>query len=183
MTRESDFYIELYQTKFRGGDTKTFQIIGVPIGNVKIKRQVQFHLAAPLMKYHQKTFNSFCLSSLASEFNCINYNMYVLALVNIIEESLTLEKENCKNKIHFANSIMSNRREIKGKQTLRYNLSIWIENDAFDILNDISENIILVQLTDSPGNVNHAISIVGHCIFEYNYMKALCLTQVLTDLI
>ena len=36
------------------------------------------------------------------------------------------------------------------------------ENDAFDILNDISENITLVQLMESLGNVNHAISIVGH---------------------
>ena len=40
--------------------------------------------------------------------------------------------------IHFANDIMSNRRKIKGEQNLRYNLKIWREDDAFDILNDIS---------------------------------------------
>ena len=39
----------------------------------------------------------------------------------------------------------------------------------FDILNKISENVTLIQLMDSLGNVNHAISIVGHCIFESNY--------------
>ena len=50
-------------------------------------------------------------------------------------------------------------------------------NDAFDILNDISENVTLVQLMDSIGNVNHSISIVGHWIFDSNYNKALCLTQ------
>ena len=49
--------------------------------------------------------------------------------------------------------------------------------DAFDILNDINENVTLVQLMGSLGNVNCAISILGHCIFYSNYKKALCLTQ------
>ena len=57
---------------------------------------------------------------------------------------------------------MSNRIKIKGEQNLRYNLTIWSKNDAFDILNDISENFTLVQLMESLGNVNHAIIIVGH---------------------
>ena len=57
---------------------------------------------------------------------------------------------------------MSNRKKKKGEQNLRYNLTIWSENDAFDILNEISENVTLVQLMDSLGNVNHDIIIVGH---------------------
>ena len=75
---------------------------------------------------------------------------------------MTLHTENCKNIIHFANAIISNRRKIKGEHNLIYNLAIWKKNDAFDILNDISENVTLVQLMDSLGNVNHAISKVGH---------------------
>ena len=51
------------------------------------------------------------------------------------------------------------------------------ENDAFDILNDISENVTLVQLMDSLVNMNHVINIVGHWIFDSNYKKAICLTQ------
>ena len=51
------------------------------------------------------------------------------------------------------------------------------ENDAFDVLNDISANFTLVQLMESLGNVNHAISILGHWIFESNYKKVLFLTQ------
>ena len=35
-------------------------------------------------------------------------------------------------------------------------------NDSFGILNDISENFILVQLMESLGNVNNAIIVVGH---------------------
>ena len=78
---------------------------------------------------------------------------------------------------------MSNRRKIKCEQNLRYNLTIWRGDDAFDILNYISENVTLVQLMDSLGNVNRAISIVGHCIFDSNYNKSLCLTQKSIDLI
>ena len=78
---------------------------------------------------------------------------------------------------------MSKRRKIKGEQNLRYNMTIWSKNDDFDILNDISENVTLVQFMDSPGNVNHAISIVEHWIFYYNNKKSLCLTQKLLDII
>ena len=86
MTREPDFFIKLYQTKFRGDDAKIFQIFGGRIGNVKITRTVQFQLAAPVMKYYQKISNSCCLSSLASAFHCINENRAVIDLVNSIEE-------------------------------------------------------------------------------------------------
>ena len=50
-------------------------------------------------------------------------------------------------------------------------------NDAFGIINDISEYVTLVQYMDSLGNVNRAISIVGHWIFDSNYEKSLCLIQ------
>ena len=70
---------------------------------------------------------------------------------------------------------MTNRRKIKGDQNLRYNLTIWKKNDAFDILNDIRDNVTLVQLMDSIGNVNRAT--LGHWIFDSNYKKALYLTQ------
>ena len=85
MTCESDFYRKLYQNKFRGNDTNIYQIFGVPIGNTKITRKVQFHPAAPVMKYHQKKSNTCYLSSLASSFHCINANRAVPALVNSIE--------------------------------------------------------------------------------------------------
>ena len=72
---------------------------------------------------------------------------------------------------------MSNRRNIKGEQKLRYNLTIWKKNNDFDIINYISENVTLVNLMGSLGNVNHANSIVGRWIFDSNYNKSLCLTQ------
>ena len=136
-----------------------------------------------MIKYPQKTYNSSCLSSLSSAFHCIGNNRDLPDLVNSIEESLALQTENCKNRIHFANAIMANKRKIKGEQNLRYNLTIWNKIDAFDILNEISENVTLVQLMESLGNLNHTISIVGHWIFDSNYKKAFCLTQESLDLV
>ena len=73
--------------------------------------------------------------------------------------------------------MMKNRRKIKGEQKLIYNLKIWKKNYAFDILNDISDNVTLIQLMESLVNVNHAISIAGHWIFDSKYKKSLCLTK------
>ena len=78
---------------------------------------------------------------------------------------------------------MENKIKIKGEKNLQYNLTIWKKIYAFDILNDINEYVTLVQLMESLGNVNHAISIVGYCIFDSNYNKALCLTQESLDII
>ena len=81
------------------------------------------------------------------------------------------------SRINFSNTMMKNRIKIKGEQNLQHNLKIRKKNNDFDILNDISEDVTLVQLMDSLGNVNHAIIVVGYCIFYSNYKKALCLTQ------
>ena len=63
---------------------------------------------------------------------------------------------------------MKYRRKIKGEQNLRYNLTIWKKNDAFNILYDIIENVTLVQLMDSLGSLNHAIITLRHCISVSN---------------
>ena len=72
---------------------------------------------------------------------------------------------------------MTNIIHIKVEHHLIYNLKIWNKKGALNILNDIGENVTLVQLMDSLGNVNHAISIVGYWIFDSNYEKVLCLRK------
>ena len=47
----------------------------------------------------------------------------------------------------------------------------------------ISANVTLVQLIDSLGNVNHAISVVGSWIFDSNYERALVLNKESLDMI
>ena len=70
---------------------------------------------------------------------------------------------------------MKNSMPIKGEQRLRYNLKVW-KKDDFDILKNISEYVTLVQLMDSPVNVNRLISIEGYWIFFSDYEKSICLT-------
>ena len=53
----------------------------------------------------------------------------------------------------------------------------------YKILEDISENVTLVQLMDSLGNVNHAISVVGNWIFDLNYERALVLNRASLDMV
>ena len=66
---------------------------------------------------------------------------------------------------------------IKGEHRLIHNMKAWQKKNASDVINDISEYVTLLQLMESLGNVNHAISIVGYWIFESNYAKSLFLTQ------
>ena len=57
----------------------------------------------------------------------------------------------------------------KGDQRLCFNINQWGLKVSFDIMNDISENITLVKFMDTVGNVNNAVSIVGHWTFDSNY--------------
>ena len=74
---------------------------------------------------------------------------------------------------------MKNRIKIKCEQNLRYNLTIMKKSDSFYILNDISEDVTSVQLINSRGNVNHAISIVGYWIFDPDYEKSLFYNRII----
>ena len=93
MSREPNFY-RIFYKKIGVDDTKTSQICVLPIGNSKTTEKVQFHPEAPVIKYHQNSSNSCCLSSVASDFHFIGDNRAVTALVNRIEESLKLHTRN-----------------------------------------------------------------------------------------
>ena len=53
----------------------------------------------------------------------------------------------------------------------------------YKILEDISENVTLVQLMDSLGNVNNDISVVGNWIFDSKHERALFLNRESLDMI
>ena len=97
-----------------------------------------------------------------------------------IEESL---KSEVVNRIDFANDILKNQKINKGEPKVNYNLMKYNKMREYKILEDISENFTLVQSMDSLGNVNHAISVVGNCIFESNYKKELVLNIEWLDMI
>ena len=79
------------------------------------------------------------------------------------------------NPIDFANAILKN--EKKGELKVYYSLIKYNNKGSYDILTDISENFTLVQLIDSLGNINRAISVVGYWIFESNYKRELELNR------
>ena len=87
-----------------------------------------------------------------------------------ISSSLTYE---ILDGVMFSNEILSDKKRRTGDQNLRYKLEQWKKIDTFDILNNISEYVTLMQLMDSLVNVNHAVSVVGKCIFDLNYKKSL----------
>ena len=64
---------------------KTYQLCVVPIGNSKITEEIEFCPRAPVLKYHQGSSGSCCLSSLASAFHGIGENKAETSLVNHIE--------------------------------------------------------------------------------------------------
>ena len=57
----------------------------------------------------------------------------------------------------------------KGEQNVNYNITLLKKMGSFDILRDIRKMGTLVQLMDTYCNINNAVRIVGHWIFESNY--------------
>ena len=87
------------------------------------------------------------------------------------------------NRIDFANDILKNKKRNKVEPKLHYNLMKYKKMREYKILEYISANFTLVQLMDSLGNLNHAISVVGNWIFDSNYEKALVLNMASLEMI
>ena len=87
------------------------------------------------------------------------------------------------NRIDFANEMMLNRKRNKCEARVHYKLIKYKKMGDYKILEDISANVTLVQLMDSLGNVNHAISVVGSWIFDSNYERAPVLNKASLDMI
>ena len=113
-------FIKSLSNNVMGHDTKKKSILC----GTKITENLVFQPEAPVLKYHQKTSNSCCLSILASLFHSIGDNRAVTDFVNRIGESLTLQTDKFRNRIHFSDYIMTNRKHIKGEKHLKYNLNM-----------------------------------------------------------
>ena len=74
-TREPDFYKKLFQIHANTQDKNRFKSFQVPIVNSKCVETSKFHNDAPILKYCQKSLNSCCFSSLASDFASIKKSM------------------------------------------------------------------------------------------------------------
>ena len=72
------------------------------------------------------------------------------------------------NRINFSSAILKNEIKLEGKPRVYYSLRKYKRKGYYDILEDISEHVTLVQLMYYLGNVNHSISVVGYWIFYSN---------------
>ena len=124
--------------------------------------------------------NSYCFGSLASAFASINHSKAADAISLRIKESL---KSEVHNRILFATDIIQNKKINKGETRVHYSLIKYKKKGEYDILENISANVTLVQLIDSLGNVNHAISVVGSWIFDSNYERTLVLNKESLEII
>ena len=133
-----------------------------------------FHKDEPILSYCQKTLNCCFFRSLASSFASIKQFKAENAISVRIKEPL---KSELGNRIYFANESMLNHKRNKGEARVHYKLIKYKKMGDYKILEDICENVTLVQLMDSIGNVNHDISVVGNWIFDSNYERALVLNK------
>ena len=133
-----------------------------------------------MLNYCQESLNSCCFSSVLSSFASIKKTNSANAISLRIEEYLKSKMGNC---IDFANAILNNEKRLKGEPRVYYSLERYKKMGSYDIMTDISEHVTLLQLMDSLGNFNHAISVVGYWIFDSNYKKALVLNTESLDII
>ena len=95
------------------------------------------------------------------------------AIVSRILSSLSCNTIGFKNSIKFASNIITDCVRNKREQSCRYKLVKWDIKVLFDIFNDISNHVTLVQLIDTDDNINHAVSITVSWIYGSNYKRAL----------
>ena len=148
----------MFQSHDNKQDTNIFKIFQVLIGNSKCVEIFKFYNDAPMLKYRQKSLNSYCFSILASEFDIIEETRDTNAIPLRIEEFvLILEMLTGKTK-----------KKLKGKPRVYYSPRKYKNMGSYDIMTDISEHINIFQLMDYLGNANHDISVIGYWIFDSN---------------
>ena len=125
--------------------------------------KIKLHSDSPILKYCQNALERCCFNSLASDFDSIKQTKSANNISFYIEELL---KNKAGNRIDFVNAILKNQKKLKGEPRVYYSLGRYKRMGSFHILTDITEHLSLVQLMDSSGNVNHAISIVEYYIFD-----------------
>ena len=77
---------------------------------------------------------------------------------------------------------MTDRVRDKFEQHHNYKMVQWKKTVEFDILNDISDHVTLVQLIDTDGNVHHSVNINRCSLYKYNDKRALTLIKKSLDI-
>ena len=100
--------------------------------------------------------------------------VYVEAIERRNKSSLYYQENGYTSIINFATVIMFHQEKNIGEQCLRFNIILWKNQGSFHAFNDISDHLTLLQLMDSIGIINNAVSIFGKWIFDSNLIKIYC---------
>ena len=85
-----------------------------------------------------------------------------------LSSSLSCDTVGFMNRIIFVSDIITDSVRNKGEQRCRYKFFQWDIKGPFDIFNDTSDYVTLVQIIDNVSYVNHAVSITGYLIYYSN---------------
>ena len=139
-----------------------------PIDNENNIEMHSFYPHAPEIIYVQYYNNTCFLISLASYFFDANENVAEHDVVSWFLSYLSCDNIGFKNSIKFDSDILTDCVRNKGEKQCRYKLIHWKIKGSFEICNDISDHVTLFQLIDTAVNFNHAMSITGSWIYDYN---------------
>ena len=133
--------------------------------------QTDFNPSALTLKNQQHNSNICWFSSLASELFASGETVAAKDISGQTKVSLVYQSNGYSGRIKYDNEIMLHRAQNKGDHNVCYDINKRKIKVSFDILNDISEHVILVLFMVTFVNVNQTVSISGNCVFNSNYNK------------
>ena len=155
----------------------------MPVGALKTPVNVKYSENFPVLKYWQHDHSTCIFTIIYCGFGVSRKSVAEYDIVKRIDEPLNLIKTACLARIRFAKYVMTDKAWKKVTHILKNSFKQWNNIRKFDILNNISEYITLVQLKYFIVNVNHSVSVVGDWIVYSNFENILTLNEVSLDLI
>ena len=124
------------------------------------------------------TFKKTCVfSSFASYLYYAREHVAEKYISSRLESSFKIESLGYLDRINFVNKIIPYSVREEGDQHICYKVIKQKKVDEFDLLNDIRDHVMLVQLINTSGNVNHVVSIILCWIYDSHYKIALTLIK------
>ena len=103
----------------------------------------------------------------------MNEHVVEHAVVSRLLSYLSCDTIGFKNRIKLASDILTDCARNKGEQWCCYKPVQWNIKGWFDIFNDFSDHVTLIQLIDTSGSINHAVIITISWIYDSNYKRVL----------
>ena len=174
--QEKNYFYHMLLQRYILGKSKKW-IFHLPIGSTLKTKLIGFHHNFHLIEHVQHDKNTSVFISLAFAMYDAREHIWEKAISYQLESFLKSESSGYLDRIKFANKIITNCFTEEGYQHLCYKMAKWKNTGELDILNYISDRVVLVQLIDTTGNFNHAVSIIGGWRYYSNYKRALCLIK------